>query len=96
MSRNKVLESSLFSCLFSKESLGMFNESYFQIVEDLVQRLGSYGIYTLLDMHEDILSSKFCLYDGVPLWLINKMQQPTKPFPWPLEQVRVVLRYYFF
>ena len=30
-----------------------------------------------------MLSSKFCLYDGVPLWVVNK-STPKHAFPWPL------------
>lgn len=30
------------------------------------------------------MSSKFCLYDGVPLWVVNK-SVPKHPFPWPLK-----------
>lgn len=45
--------------------------------------LASHGIHALLDAHQDVLSSKFCLYDAWPLWVINK-SVPKKPFPWPL------------
>ena len=32
-----------------------------------------------------VLSSKFCAYDGVPLWFIDKATAPAHPFPWPLK-----------
>jgi Cellulase (glycosyl hydrolase family 5)/Glycoside hydrolase family 5 C-terminal domain len=64
---------------------GQFNATYLKIFQGLVDRLAKRGIYSLLDMHEDLLSSKFCLYDGVPLWVIDKMQKPVAPFPWPLD-----------
>jgi endoglycosylceramidase len=35
-------------------------------------------------VHQDILSSKFCLYDGAPLWVINK-SKPLFNFPFPLK-----------
>jgi endoglycosylceramidase len=44
----------------------------------------AHGIYALLDMHEDVLSSKFCLYDGAPRWVIDK-SVPDHAFPWPLK-----------
>ena len=43
-----------------------------------------HGVYALLDMHEDVLSSKFCLYDGVPRWVIDK-SVPKHAFPWPMK-----------
>jgi len=65
-------------------SEGEFNQTYVDRVEAIVERLGERGIYTLLDMHEDVLSSKFCLYDGAPLWVVNK-SKARHPFPWPLK-----------
>ena len=63
---------------------GMFNETYFERQLAVVRKLASRGIHTLLDMHEDVLSSKFCLYDGAPLWVVNK-SIPRHAFPWPLQ-----------
>ena len=31
------------------------------------------------------MSSYFCLYDGVPLWVVNKRSTPREAFPWPLN-----------
>ena len=53
-------------------------------INAIVEGLGRHGIYTLLDMHEDVLSSKFCLYDGAPLWVVNK-SKPKHEFPWPFK-----------
>ena len=46
---------------------------------------GSYGIYTLLDMHQDVLSDKFC-GEGIPDWAVDtgselweKKRVPVKP-----------------
>lgn len=36
-----------------------------------------------LSVHWQVLSSKFCLYDGVPLWVVNK-SEARHGFPWPL------------
>eukprot|EP00750_Incisomonas_marina_P017671 INCI2329.2.p1 GENE.INCI2329.2~~INCI2329.2.p1 ORF type:complete len:340 (-),score=46.71 INCI2329.2:781-1800(-) len=65
-------------------SEGYFNETYAREVVKLVDRLADHGVYTLLDMHQDVFSSKYCLYDGVPLWVVNK-STPRHPFPWPLK-----------
>jgi endoglycosylceramidase len=62
---------------------GVFNATYLEVVKSQVAKLNSYGIYVLLDMHQDILSSKFCLYDGVPRWVIDK-SEPAHPYPYPL------------
>jgi hypothetical protein len=48
---------------------GEYNETYIQIIESIVNKASRYGIYTLLDMHQDLLSEKFC-GDGLPLWMI--------------------------
>ena len=62
---------------------GVFNTTYMQVIETIIAKLNGHGVYVLLDLHEDILSSKFCTYDGVPLWVVNK-SVPKHPFPWPL------------
>ena len=60
-----------------------FNQTYIDATKSIVSKLAERGIYTLLDLHEDVLSSKFCLYDGVPLWVMDK-SIPLFDFPWPL------------
>jgi endoglycosylceramidase len=72
--------------LTSIKQEGKYNETYYEVVRGLVERLGERGIYTLLDMHQDLLSSEFCLYDGVPRWLIEKMEAPKHAFPWPFPK----------
>lgn len=49
-----------------------------------VDALGARGIYSVLDMHQDVLSSKFGGYDGAPLWLVNR-STPRKPYPFPFK-----------
>ena len=61
-----------------------FNQTYVDVIKGIVNRMSAHGIYALLDMHEDVLSSKFCLYDGAPRWVIDK-SKPKHPFPWPLS-----------
>jgi endoglycosylceramidase len=63
---------------------GQFNMSYYAEVRAAADSLAAHGIYVILDAHQDILSSKFCLYDGFPLWVINK-STPSHAFPWPLR-----------
>ena len=65
-------------------SPGVFNRTYVDVIHSIVSAAAAHGIYTLLDMHEDVFSSRFCLYDGVPLWVANKSVSK-HPFPWPLS-----------
>ncbi len=62
---------------------GAFNMTYYNVLRSIIISLSSQGIYTLLDVHQDCLSSRFCLYDGIPLWVANK-SVARKAFPWPL------------
>lgn len=67
-------------------SQGQFNETYLDQIELIVNKLGSRGIHVLLDMHQDVLSSEFCLYDGAPQWVINKSTEGERfPHPWPMK-----------
>jgi len=59
---------------------GIYNETYLCIVKDIVEEAATYGIYVLADMHQDLLSEKFC-GEGVPLWAA---QPVAVPFPIPL------------
>lgn len=62
-----------------------FNLTYFKTMENIVNNLGENGIYTILDMHQDVFSSLFCSYDGIPLWVAIKSVSKYK-FPWPLKK----------
>jgi endoglycosylceramidase len=62
---------------------GIFNRTYIEVIKQTVSQLNAHGVYVLLDMHQDILSSKFCLYDGAPRWVIDK-SQPRQGYPYPL------------
>jgi len=61
---------------------GQYNETYIQVIEDIVNKAATYGIYTLLDMHQDVLSPLFCV-EGMPDWMINT--DGAEPFPYPLS-----------
>ncbi len=64
---------------------GKFNQTYFDIMGGIVDNLSKNGIYTIIDVHQDVISSKYCLYDAAPLWAIDKVESPVHPFPWPLQ-----------
>ena len=49
---------------------GQYNEMYMKVIQGIVSRAAKYGIYTLLDMHQDVMSRKFCV-EGFPDWAAN-------------------------
>lgn len=65
-------------------SISQIDQSYLRAIRNTTQQLGSKGIYSFLDMHQDVISSAFGSYDGAPRWLINKTE-PRHPYPWPLK-----------
>ena len=71
----------------AEPSEGEFNETYIEILQQIVEKLSERGIYTMLDMHQDVLSSYYYSYDGVPPWLIEMFPDPTNPYPYPLEEI---------
>ena len=66
---------------------GATNVTYLNIVKDMVKRAGNHGIYVLLDMHQDVISTAFHAYDGVPRWVIDKMPASKHAYPWPLTKL---------
>ena len=55
------------------------------LLQSIVSELSSHGIYVILDMHQDVISSRYGHYDGVPRWLIDSLPPPKHAFPWPFE-----------
>lgn len=53
-----------------------YNMTYLNIVKQIVELLGSNGIFVLFDMHQDVLSSRTGSYDGIPAWLYDRFPQP--------------------
>ncbi len=66
---------------------GQVNQTYVNILKSIVQDYGKLGIYTILDMHQDVLwqagSNQDQGYWGVPKWIKDKLDQPSRLFPWP-------------
>jgi endoglycosylceramidase len=44
---------------------GLYNETYLDAVESLINRLGQQGIYSLIDAHQDVLARRIC-GEGMP------------------------------
>ena len=49
---------------------GEYNETYIGVIADIVKLAAKYGIYTLLDMHQDVFSPKLCV-EGMPDWIVD-------------------------
>lgn len=64
-----------------------FNETYFNIAKDIVNKAANYSINILLDMHQDVLSARFC-GEGIPDWTIDP--EVAKNFPEPLSRPYIV------
>uniref|UniRef100_A0A1X7SJD0 Abscisic acid G-protein coupled receptor-like domain-containing protein n=1 Tax=Amphimedon queenslandica TaxID=400682 RepID=A0A1X7SJD0_AMPQE len=64
-----------------------FNETYFSIAKDIVNKAANYSINILLDMHQDVLLARFC-GEGVPDWTIDP--EVAKNFPEPLSRRYIV------
>ncbi|MGC8900721.1 MAG: cellulase family glycosylhydrolase [bacterium] len=47
---------------------GTFDPGYLQQIQQEVQMCQSYGLYVLLDMHQDLYSNSLCWGDGAPEW----------------------------
>ena len=59
---------------------GAYNQTYLDTLADIVAGAAEYGVHSLLDMHQDVLSDKFC-GEGAPLWAaVTNVSN----FPWPV------------
>ena len=54
---------------------GVYNESYLDDVEELVNKLGAKGIYTLVDAHQDVFARKIC-GEGAPNFYASEDVNP--------------------
>jgi endoglycosylceramidase len=57
---------------------GVFNDSYLASIESTVNMLGSYGIVSLLDFHQDMFNEEF-QGEGEPAWAIDDDDLPIFP-----------------
>ena len=61
---------------------GKYNETYYNTLRYIIDTAYAHGIYTILDMHQDVLSEKFC-GEGAPDWAVNTGD--AKHFPYPFS-----------
>ncbi|TRY67375.1 hypothetical protein TCAL_12092 [Tigriopus californicus] len=74
------------------ESSKLVNQTYVKALKTMAHGFAQSGMYTLLDMHQDLLwkvqaRDDVGTYWGVPPWLKHLVQPHEKLFPWPLEQI---------
>ena len=56
--------------------------NYLPAIRTIVDMLWEAGIFSVLDLHQDVLSDKFC-GEGVPAWMVNVSDLHAMPFPLP-------------
>jgi hypothetical protein len=53
-----------------------YNVTYLNVMKDIIALLESNSIFVLLDMHQDVLSTRTGGYDGIPTWLYDRFSPP--------------------
>ena len=66
----------------AEPSRGNYSMEYLNTLRNITDRLGKQGIYTYLELHQDVLSEHFC-GDGIPVWAVEV--QNAWDFPKPLS-----------
>ena len=51
---------------------GVYDMEYLDKVEQIINKLGENGVYTMVDAHQDVFARQFC-GEGVPYFYVNEM-----------------------
>ncbi|CAI2731807.1 unnamed protein product, partial [Schistosoma spindalis] len=64
------------------------SREYLDIIEKIIDNAGLYGVYIIIDLHQDGLSKRLAAIDAVPNWFMDKIKRPPYLFqyPWPLTK----------
>ena len=62
----------------------VYDDVYLGKMEGIVDDLAQHGIYSFLDMHQDVISSLTGSYDGMPVYLANRTKVKHE-YPWPVK-----------
>ncbi len=62
--------------------MGVYNTTYLDNIAAIVDTLSVRGIYTILDMHQDVLARDFC-GNGIPSWAAQMAANESFKFPLP-------------
>lgn len=65
---------------------GVVNQSYVNEMVKIVNTFAEYGLYVIIDLHQDFLSTQFSSYDGAPLWILEQLPPPKHKYPWPFKK----------
>ncbi|XP_040567207.2 endoglycoceramidase [Lepeophtheirus salmonis] len=60
------------------------NRTYIDILKTITTNLGEKGIYSILDMHQDVLWN---LYYGFPKWVKDSVPPPDQSYPAPMNHI---------
>lgn len=60
---------------------GNTNQTYLKAIRNITRAAARYGIYTLLDFHQDVLGDRWC-GEGVPGWLGDELATVVDKAPW--------------
>jgi len=57
---------------------------YLDALQNATRMMANHGVYSLMDMHQDALSTYqgWSDHDGAPTWVVNRTK-PRHPYPWP-------------
>ncbi|CAH8530660.1 unnamed protein product [Schistosoma rodhaini] len=77
-----------FSWIALKPHENETNLEYIDIIEKIIDNAGLYGVYIIIDLHQDGLSKRLGAIDAVPDWFMDKIKRPPYFFqyPWPLKK----------
>ena len=62
---------------------GSYNLTYLDVIRNITRDCAHYNISVLLDLHQDVISRKFC-GEGMPNWAVNRTSFPA-PEPYDFE-----------
>lgn len=62
----------------------VFDRQYLADIMTIINNLGKYGIYTIIDLHQDLGNRAFC-GEGIPDWAAYKPELGERSFPWPIR-----------
>jgi len=65
---------------------GVYDFGYLDKIQDIVDRLGNHGIYTIIDSHQDIFSRALC-GEGVPTFYFPEWDTLNHVCPWSVTSL---------
>jgi endoglycosylceramidase len=69
-----------------RPSRDYINMTYLNEMIRIIDNLAARDIYVIVDLHQDMLSTKYGSYDGSPRWLVDLMPDSVLSYPWPFRK----------